>query len=118
MSMKSVATILFTLIALPASAHAFLTHADPAVGSRLTTIPRALTLFYTEGVEAPFCTVTVTSPTGQPVQTGKPQPVPGEPAELSIPLRITAPGTYRVSWHATAVDTHKTQGSFTFTIAP
>jgi methionine-rich copper-binding protein CopC len=116
--MKYLAATLFSLAALPASAHAFLTHADPAVGSSLSQIPSMLTLFYTEGIEAPFCTVTVTAPDGTAVQTGKPRAVPGQPAELAVPLHITAVGTYHVAWHATAVDTHKTQGSFTFTIAP
>jgi methionine-rich copper-binding protein CopC len=116
--MRFCAAVLFSLAALPASAHAFLTRADPAVGSHLSQIPTALTLFYTEGVEAPFCTVTVTAPDGTAVQTGVVQAVPGQPAALSVPLHITAAGTYHVAWHATAVDTHKTQGSFTFTIAP
>jgi len=116
--MKYLAAILFSLAALPASAHAFLTHANPAVGSHLSQRPSALTLFYTEGVEAPFCTVTVTAPDGTAVQVGQPQAVPGQPAELSVKLHIMAAGTYHVAWRATAVDTHKTQGTFTFTIAP
>jgi methionine-rich copper-binding protein CopC len=116
--MKYLAAILFSLAALPASAHAFLTHANPAVGSSLSQIPSMLTLFYTEGVEAPFCTVTVTAPDGTAVQVGQPQAVPGQPSELSVKLHIMAAGTYHVAWRATAVDTHKTQGTFTFTIAP
>jgi methionine-rich copper-binding protein CopC len=34
-----------------------------------------------------------------------------------VPETLSA-GTYRVTWHAVSVDTHKTQGSFTFTVAP
>jgi methionine-rich copper-binding protein CopC len=116
--MRVILAVLFNLAALPAAAHAFLVRSDPAVGSRLAQIPAALTLYYTEGVEPAFCTVTVTAPSGAAVQTGRPQPVPGQAAELSVPLHITVPGTYHVSWHATSVDTHKTQGTFTFTIAP
>jgi len=35
-----------------------------------------------------------------------------------VPLHITAPGKYTVTWHALSQDTHKTQGSFSFTITP
>ena len=29
-----------------------------------------------------------------------------------------APGVYKVTWHATSVDTHHTQGDFSFTVTP
>lgn len=111
-------TLLFTLATAPAFAHAFLKQADPAVGSIVPTAPSALLLSFTEDLEVPFCTVTVTGGAGNPVQTAKPQPVPGHPDEISIPLRITAPGRYTVTWHALSVDTHKTQGAFSFTVGP
>jgi methionine-rich copper-binding protein CopC len=104
----------FTLLSTAASAHAFLTHADPAVGSTVAA-PTSLTLSYTEGVEAPFCKVTVTAPDGSAV-SGTPAAVPGHDDELTVPLHITAPGKYVVIWHAVAVDTHKTEGSFSFTV--
>jgi len=47
---------------------------------------------------------------------GKPQPVPGRPNEMHVPLNITMPGKILVTWHALSVDTHKTQGSFSFTV--
>ena len=101
----------------PAFAHAFLKTATPAVGSTVATPPAALVLNYTESLEVPFCTVTVTDAAGHQVQTAKPQAVPGHPAELSVPLHITAPGKYHVVWHALSVDTHKTQGTFNFTVS-
>jgi len=109
--------ILFSLASLSqASAHAFLVHANPPVGSTVGEAPSALRLTYTESLEVPFCTVTVTDAAGRPVQTGRPQAVPGHGDEMSVPLHISAPGKYRVTWHALSVDTHKTQGSFTFTV--
>jgi len=116
---RSALTLLFTLAATaPAFAHAFLKQAVPAVGSIVPTPPPALLLTYTEDLEIPFCTVTVADSAGNPVQTAKPQPVPSHPDEISIPLHITAPGRYTVTWHALSVDTHKTQGSFSFTVGP
>ena len=32
--------------------------------------------------------------------------------------RPLPPGVYTVNWHAVSVDTHHTQGSFNFTVAP
>ena len=34
---------------------------------------------------------------------------------MRIGLKSLAPGTYRVRWHALSVDTHTTEGSFSFT---
>jgi copper resistance protein C len=101
----------------PAFAHAFLVKADPSVGSTVATAPARLLMTYTEGLEIPFCAVTVTSASGTAVN-GTPQAVPGHRNEMLVPLHITAPGTYRVTWHAVAVDTHHTQGSFRFTVSP
>jgi hypothetical protein len=108
------------LWALPAAAHAFLDHAVPAVGSTVRTAPGELRLFYTEGVEPLFCKVVVTRGTagGATVATAPAKLAPGNPAELVVTLPALAPGRYHVSWHVVAVDTHHTQGDFSFTVAP
>ncbi|HVE21195.1 MAG TPA: copper resistance protein CopC [Acidocella sp.] len=118
MKLFTASVLLASLAGLsPAFAHAFLLKADPGVGSIVATAPAQLLMTYTEGLEVPFCAVTVTSATGT-VVNGKPQAVPGHRNEMSVPLHITAPGTYSVTWHAVAVDTHHTQGSFKFTVSP
>jgi len=114
----SVAVLLSLAGAAPAFAHAFLVRATPAVGSTVATPPTTLVLSYTENLEVPFCTVIVKNAAGTEVQTAKPQPVPGHPDEIAVPVHITAPGKYSVVWHALSVDTHKTQGNFSFTVAP
>jgi methionine-rich copper-binding protein CopC len=101
----------------PAFAHAFLVKSDPAVGSTVTTAPKRLVLSFTEDLEVPFCTVLVTDSMGMNDAAGKPQPVPGHPDEMQVPLNITMPGKIHVTWHALSVDTHKTQGDFSFTVA-
>lgn len=42
--------------------------------------------------------------------------VAGDGKRLAVSLGALPPGTYNVVWHATSVDTHKTEGSFT--VAP
>jgi copper resistance protein C len=100
-----------------ASAHAFLVKSDPPMGSTVSVAPKALILTFTEGLEIPFCSVTVTDGMGMHSETGKPEAVPGHPNEMLVPLNVPMPGKLTVTWHAVAVDTHKTEGSFSFTVA-
>lgn len=105
-----------TLFARPALAHAFLTHADPAVGSEQHQPPSAVTITFTEPVEPSFSTIRVTGPNGA-IDTGAPHTL-DDGQKLAVTLPKLAPGTYTVVWHATSVDTHKTEGSFKFTVVP
>lgn len=105
------------LAAPPAQAHAFLVRATPGVGASVAAAPKALKLVFTEALEPVFCNVTVVNGAGQQVQAGRPHAVAGHPKDLLVPLHISAPGHFKVTWHALSVDTHKTQGSFGFTVA-
>ena len=100
-----------------AFAHAFLVHSNPSVGSTVKGAPKALLLTFTEGLEIPFCSVAVTDGMGMNDAAGKPQPVPGHPEQMLVPLNISMPGKILVTWHAVSVDTHHTQGTFSFTVA-
>ena len=99
-----------------ARAHAFLDHASPTVGSAVPAAPAAVTLWFTQDIEPAFSTVTVTNVTGQRVDLGNAAVPQGEPAALQVGLTPLPPGTYTVSWHVVSVDTHPTQGSFTFDV--
>ena len=96
-----------------ANAHAFLDHADPRVGATVATAPRQVTLWFTQNLEPAFSAVTVSDSSGQRVEAGKPS-INGN--VMRIPLRAIKAGTYRVAWHVLSVDTHKTEGTFTFRI--
>jgi copper resistance protein C len=102
----------------PARAHAFLDHASPAVGSSVPTAPPAVTLWFTQDLEPAFSDATVTNEAGQRVDLGKAQIPRGSPDELQIGLKPLTPGTYLVSWHVVSVDTHPTEGTFTFDVKP
>jgi hypothetical protein len=101
-----------------ARAHAFLDHASPAVGSSVPAAPPIVTLWFTQDLEPAFSSVTVTNEAGQQVDLGKAQIPQGSPGELQIGLKPLPPGTYLVSWHVVSVDTHPTEGTFTFEIKP
>jgi hypothetical protein len=103
--------------AVPAAlAHAFLDHASPAVGSSVPASPPNVTLRFTQDLEPAFSSVEVTNEAGQRVDLGNTQVPQGSPAELQIGLKPLPPGTYLVSWHVVSVDTHPTEGTFTFEI--
>jgi methionine-rich copper-binding protein CopC len=105
------------LISPAAFAHAFLDRSSPAVGSTVSGSPPALNLTYTEPVEPLFSTVQVTDAGGNRMEAGKPVPQ-DDGRVLQVPLKQLPPGVYTVEWHVTSVDTHKTQGHFTFTVKP
>jgi methionine-rich copper-binding protein CopC len=98
-------------------AHAFLDRASPAVGSEVSGSPPALTLTYSEPVEPLFSTVEVKNAGGAVVNDGKPTPG-ADGRVLAVRLKPLSPGVYSVAWHVTSVDTHKTEGHFTFTVKP
>jgi copper resistance protein C len=94
-----------------ARAHAFLDHANPLVGSTMRAAPREVSLWFTQNLEPAFSTVEVTDANGARVDQGK--------AEVSantmrVGLKALPPGSYRVRWRALSVDTHTTEGRFTF----
>ena len=96
-----------------AHAHAFLDHASPLVGSTVASAPREVSLTFTQNLESAFSSVQVTDANGARVDQGKAQ-IGGN--TMRVGLKSLSPGTYRVRWHALSVDTHKTEGSFTFTV--
>ena len=96
-----------------AHAHAMLASASPPVGGSVGAAPRQVTLSFTQGLEPSFSSVQVTDSKGARVDLGKPQ-ISG--STMSVGLESLGPGTYRVNWHVLSVDTHKTQGSFSFRV--
>ncbi|MBV9248190.1 MAG: copper resistance protein CopC [Acetobacteraceae bacterium] len=97
-------------------AHAFLDHANPAVGSSVPTAPAVVTLWFTQDLEPAFSDVTVTNQAGQRVDLGNARIPSDSPAELQIGLKPLPPGTYLVRWHVVSVDTHPTEGTYTFEV--
>jgi copper resistance protein C len=105
--------LIFLLVPGEASAHAFLDHAEPRVGDKVATPPREVTLWFTQELEPAFSSITVTDSAGKRVDTGKAR-VSG--SQMSVSLRGGGSGTYHVNWHVLSVDTHTTEGNFTFQV--
>jgi methionine-rich copper-binding protein CopC len=107
------AVVSLLLIASPAGAHAMLDHASPLVGSTVPSAPHEVTLAFTQKLEAAFSTIEVTDASGARVDQGKTQ-VSGN--TMRIGLKALTPGSYKVHWHALSVDTHSTEGNFSFQV--
>ncbi|MGC1792318.1 MAG: copper resistance protein CopC [Pseudolabrys sp.] len=106
----------FLLPTAPALAHAMLDHASPRVGSSLPSAPREVTLWFTQKLEPAFSTIEVRSESGAVMSNGKAQLDRGDPTQLHVALKPLSPGTYKVIWRVLSVDTHRTQGDFTFRV--
>lgn len=98
-----------------ASAHAFLLHANPTAGATLGSPPKNVSLDFSEALEPTFSNVAVADGAGHAV-TAATSVASG--TKMSVALQPLKPGTYSVTWHALSVDTHRTQGSFRFTVKP
>ena len=115
MNTKYLILVLAVSLILPciADAHAFLDHADPKVGSIVHEPPAQVTVWMTEGLEPAFSKLQVFDANGAEVDK-KDTKVSG--ATMTVSLPKLPPGKYKVSWQVVAVDTHRTSGTFDFTI--
>jgi methionine-rich copper-binding protein CopC len=100
-----------------ARAHAFLDRASPAVGSTVHTPPTEVRIQYTEELEPAYSTAHVEDASGATVSMAA-HVDKSEPSVLIVPLGALKPGRYKVIWKVLSVDTHVTNGTFTFTVAP
>ena len=114
MRITLVMLLLVALGAGAARAHAFLDHASPLVGSTVATAPSEVALTFTQNLEAAFSSVQITDGKGVRVEQGKPQ-ISGN--TMRVGLKAAGPGRYQVHWHVLSVDTHKTEGNFSFTVS-
>jgi methionine-rich copper-binding protein CopC len=55
---------------------------------------------------------------GRSIAIGPAATAPGHDKQLVLVVPPLAPGRYRVSWHVVSVDTHRTEGEYTFTVGP
>lgn len=109
-----VAGLSFSQFAL---AHAHLQSSDPAANAQVTSSADALTLDFSEDIEAAFSGVTLLDAAQQPVATGKVRVGAKQASHLIVDLnQPLKAGDYQVNWHVLSVDGHKTSGSYHFSV--
>ncbi|MGE0257355.1 MAG: copper resistance protein CopC [Alphaproteobacteria bacterium] len=107
-----------SLLGGPAAAHAFLSQAVPPVGGVVSSAPREVRLTFTEGIEPAFSRIELAGADGRPIGTAPATVDPRDNTQLVLALPPLAPGRYRVKWRVVSIDTHVTEGDYTFEISP
>jgi copper resistance protein C len=97
-------------------AHAFLKDANPGVGSTIQTSPSEVQIRFTENIEPAVSSIQVFNTSGKEVDKRDLHLDRSDHALLHISLPPLAAGTYKVTWRVVSVDTHVTNGDFTFRV--
>jgi len=100
-----------------ASAHAALAETGPADASVVPTVPREVTLRFTESVGLLDDSIRVLNPENKRVKTGEASHVPGRSDAVRVSMPADAgTGTFTVAWRVVSADSHPVSGAFTFSI--
>jgi len=103
---------------LPALAHAHLVSSSPAVGD-VVSAPSTLKITFSEGIEIGLSKFDLTGPGGETVAGVNPSLDPGNNKLVLLQLKTPlAAGDYTMHWHVVSVDTHRTEGTYAFTVKP
>ena len=113
-SRVALALFLLLITASAASAHAFIDHAEPSVGSQIHRAPTQVKIWFTERLEPALSKAQVFDASGLEVDRRDTKLDQSDPSLLTVSLPELRPGKYKVIWRVVAVDTHVTTGSFTF----
>ena len=97
-------------------AHAFLKDANPGVGSTIQTSPSEVRIRFTENIEPAVSSIQVFDASGKEVDKRDLHLDRSDHALLHISLPQLGVGTYKVVWRVVSVDTHVTNGNFTFRV--
>ena len=99
-------------------AHAMLERAAPKVGSTVQAAPGRVELWFSEELEPAFSSIKVLDASGRQVDRGDKRIDGADRRHVLVSLPPLAPGRYRVVWRALSVDSHVTEGDYTFDLAP
>lgn len=99
-----------------AQAHAYPAHQTPGAGATVTGAQQQVVIDFDDGLEPAFSSITVTDAHGHAVTQAKSVVDPSNSKRMSVALNPLTPGVYTVAWVAVALDGHRTQGHYAFTV--
>jgi len=108
--------LIFVVNSARLEAHAFLKDANPGVGSTIETSPSEVRIRFTENIEPAVSSIQVFDASGKEVDKHDLHLEGSDHALLHISLPQLGVGTYKVVWRVVSVDTHVTNGNFTFRV--
>ncbi len=100
----------------PLLAHSFPAKEQPAAGQTLSSAPSEVSIRYDAPIEHLFANLQVLDAAGNNMAVGQPR-VSSDGYTLSVKLNALKPGSYTVKWSVVCIDTHHTQGSYTFSLS-
>jgi copper resistance protein C len=104
------------LVTSAAVAHAHLVRATPAAGSTIGAAPADVVLRFSEKLETVFSSVVVRDAAGKQVDKADVAVDKADRFLMRVSLPPLTPGAYKVEWRAMSVDTHKSNGEFSFVV--
>ena len=99
-----------------ALAHSGLQRAEPQAESKLKRPPGEVKLYFSERLEQGYSTVRVNDARGAQVDRQDAHLDPANPRLLWVTLQPLQRGVYTVIWRVLSVDSHVTEGRFTFLV--
>jgi methionine-rich copper-binding protein CopC len=105
-----------TIAGIEASAHSFPQEQSPAAGQTLAAAPSDVSIKYDAPIEHLFAKLEVLDESGSNVAALQPEVSP-DGRTLSTKVNSLKPGEYTVKWSVVCIDTHHTQGSYTFSVS-
>ena len=113
----SVAALLTIALSIPTLllAHSFPETESPSAGQTLNSPPPEVTIKFDAPIEKLFAKLEVVGADGSNQAVGGPQ-ISDDGTHLSVKVPTLKPGSYLVKWAVVCIDTHHTEGSYTFTV--
>ena len=110
----------FTLSLVLAAAPSAFAHAHPKVmkpaPDSTGPAPSSISITFSEAVEPKFSSIRLTDEKGKTEGSEASKPVAADPKTLTLAVPKLAGGTYLVHWVSVAVDGHRLEGSYKFTV--
>jgi methionine-rich copper-binding protein CopC len=107
-----------TIGAASAAAHGVLDRTEPRAGGIVKVSPTQIRLWFTGALEPAYSRVHVFDAAGKRMDLGDAAVDPANRALLLVWVSALPPGSYRVVWRVLSVDSHVTEGQFSFRVAP
>lgn len=115
--LRAIAVVALLSLATVAAAHGVLERTEPRGGATVKSAPTQVRLQFTGAIEPAYSEVHVLNGGGRRVDLGDSRVDPDNRALLRVSLPALPPGRYKVAWRVLSVDSHVTQGDFTFRVA-
>ena len=111
--------VLMAVLLLPCATlgHGVLDRTEPRAGGQVKVAPSQVKLWFTGALEQAYSRVEVLDAAGKRMDLGDSAVDGANRALLRVSVPALPPGNYRVVWRVVSVDSHVTEGQFSFIVA-